>query len=701
MSGTPPKSTGAALVLGGGVAGIQCALDLAEGGYKVYLVEKAPALGGHMAQLDKTFPTNDCSMCTLAPKLVEAGRHLNIEIVTNSELTGLEGEPGRLRGQGPPPRALRGPRHLHELRRVRAGVPRHGRRPVQRGPGRAQGHLQALPAGHPQHVRDHEEGPQPLQARLCRAHERAGLRGPHRRRPLRRGVHRGQRPQPLPRRLRPRLHAQVRDRLHARRGRRTHLHRRPQALRQRLGRRRTCRCPRRPRSRSRRRSPIVGAGPTGLSAARDLALLGYQTTVFESKAEAGGMLRFGIPEYRLPKAALQQDIDRILALGVDLQLRQDRRQGLHRRRPPEGDGYKAVYLATGLQGGRRCPSPAPTPRASSPPSTCSRATLGEPIDMGKNVVVIGGGDVAFDAGRTALRLGAEKVTITCIEDDESVPASADEIEEGLDESIAFICSCMPSQHRRPAPTAAPSKVEFIACSLGDPDERGWRPPVPIADTRARARLRHGHLRHRPGHGRRTSSRAPPASRSRRARSSPTRPRWAPARRACSPAATPPPAPPGRPSRPSPPAAAPRAASTTTCAARTSSPFEDDVDGRGQARRRRARQDRVKARTADAAPRRARRARHLGRGQHGLLRGAGRRRGQALPRLRHLLRVHGVRARLRPRRPAARRARQGDGPRRGRRRAGHGLRPVRPRRQERVRLQAATPTCSRRSSTSAC
>ena len=99
MSGSPPKSTGAALVLGGGVAGIQCSLDLAEGGYKVYLVEKAPALGGHMAQLDKTFPTNDCSMCTLAPKLVEAGRHLNIDIITNSELTGLEGEPGNFKAK--------------------------------------------------------------------------------------------------------------------------------------------------------------------------------------------------------------------------------------------------------------------------------------------------------------------------------------------------------------------------------------------------------------------------------------------------------------------------------------------------------------------------------------------------------------------------------------------------------------------------
>src|SRR3974377_234516 len=91
-----PTTTGAVLVLGGGVAGIQCALDLAEGGYKVHLVEKAPALGGHMAQLDKTFPTNDCSMCTLSPKLVEVGRHLNVDIITTAELAGLEGEPGNM-----------------------------------------------------------------------------------------------------------------------------------------------------------------------------------------------------------------------------------------------------------------------------------------------------------------------------------------------------------------------------------------------------------------------------------------------------------------------------------------------------------------------------------------------------------------------------------------------------------------------------
>lgn len=88
------KKTGAVLVVGGGVAGIQTSLDLADSGFKVYLLDEAPSIGGVMAQLDKTFPTNDCSMCILAPKLVDAGRHPNIELVANAELKKLEGEAG-------------------------------------------------------------------------------------------------------------------------------------------------------------------------------------------------------------------------------------------------------------------------------------------------------------------------------------------------------------------------------------------------------------------------------------------------------------------------------------------------------------------------------------------------------------------------------------------------------------------------------
>ncbi len=88
---------GAVLVVGGGIGGMQASLDLAEAGFKVYLAERSTAIGGTMAQLDKTFPTNDCAMCIMSPKLVEVGRHLNIEILTNTEVESLEGDPGRFR----------------------------------------------------------------------------------------------------------------------------------------------------------------------------------------------------------------------------------------------------------------------------------------------------------------------------------------------------------------------------------------------------------------------------------------------------------------------------------------------------------------------------------------------------------------------------------------------------------------------------
>ena len=88
------QKVGAVLVVGGGVGGMQASLDLAEAGYKVYLVERSPSIGGVMAQLDKTFPTNDCAMCTLAPRMVDCGGHLNIEKLTYSEIESIEGAAG-------------------------------------------------------------------------------------------------------------------------------------------------------------------------------------------------------------------------------------------------------------------------------------------------------------------------------------------------------------------------------------------------------------------------------------------------------------------------------------------------------------------------------------------------------------------------------------------------------------------------------
>ena len=91
------KKTGAVLVLGGGIAGVQGSLDLANSGFKVYLVERSAAIGGMMARLDKTFPTGDCATCIVSPKLVECARNRNIEILTLSEVIDLHGEPGRFK----------------------------------------------------------------------------------------------------------------------------------------------------------------------------------------------------------------------------------------------------------------------------------------------------------------------------------------------------------------------------------------------------------------------------------------------------------------------------------------------------------------------------------------------------------------------------------------------------------------------------
>jgi NADH:ubiquinone oxidoreductase subunit E len=96
-SGGTKEPIGSVLVVGGGIGGMQSALDLAESGFKVYLLDSSPAIGGTMAALDKTFPTNDCAMCIMSPKLVECGRHRNIEIITLANIKSLEGEPGRFK----------------------------------------------------------------------------------------------------------------------------------------------------------------------------------------------------------------------------------------------------------------------------------------------------------------------------------------------------------------------------------------------------------------------------------------------------------------------------------------------------------------------------------------------------------------------------------------------------------------------------
>ena len=157
----------------------------------------------------------------------------------------------------------------------------------------------------------------------------------------------------------------------------------------------------------RRRVAVIGAGPAGLAAAHDLALLNYDVSVFEASAEPGGMMRFGIPEYRLPRTLLRAEIDRIVSLGVDLRLNSPLTPafGLGQLR---AQGFEAVFISVGVSRGRDLQAPGvELDGVVKAVDYLLNVNRGFRMDLGRKVVVIGGGFVAFDAARTAIRAGRE------------------------------------------------------------------------------------------------------------------------------------------------------------------------------------------------------------------------------------------------------------------------------------------------------
>ena len=155
------QTTGSVLVVGGGIAGIQASLDLADSGYRVVLAEQSSAIGGVMSQLDKTFPTNDCAMCIISPKLVEAGRHLNIDLLHHDRRAVGRRRRGQLHRDPAPTSPLHRYGTLHGMRRMQQGVPRRRVQRLRPGPGQPQGRFQALSPGHAQclYHREKRHGP--------------------------------------------------------------------------------------------------------------------------------------------------------------------------------------------------------------------------------------------------------------------------------------------------------------------------------------------------------------------------------------------------------------------------------------------------------------------------------------------------------------------------------------------------------------
>ena len=240
----------------------------------------------------------------------------------------------------------------------------------------------------------------------------------------------------------------------------------------------------------------MGSGPAGLTAAYYLRLQGHEVTVFEALPEAGGMLRYGIPEYRLPRAVLDSEIERS-------PMRESPSRPARRVESLDAlfeQGYDAVLVAVGAHKGQKLRIPGRGSRGR--PAGHRLPAGGEPgratVAVGKRVVVLGGGNVAFDCARVARRLGAEEVRMACLECRAEMPASADEIEQGEDEGITV--DAAHTSTRIVAEDGRVTGVEFLDVGGFCFDEDGRAADRDRRRLRARGGGRHGDLRHRPASG---------------------------------------------------------------------------------------------------------------------------------------------------------------------------------------------------------
>ena len=240
---------------------------------------------------------------------------------------------------------------------------------------------------------------------------------------------------------------------------------------------------------------VVGAGPSGLTCAGDLAKKGYAVTVFEALHAPGGVLVYGIPEFRLPKAIVKKEVDNLIAMGVDMKTNMVIGKTLTVDELFEM-GFEAVFIGSGAGLPNFMGIPGESYKGVySANEFLTRSNLMKayreapvtPIMKGGRVAVVGGGNVAMDAARTALRLGADHVYIVYRRSMEELPARREEVEHAMEEGIEFkllhnpveILGYENPQDRRDPKNGFVTGMKCIRMELGEPDERGRRRPVPV------------------------------------------------------------------------------------------------------------------------------------------------------------------------------------------------------------------------------
>jgi heterodisulfide reductase subunit A-like polyferredoxin len=474
-----------ALVVGSGIGGMESALKLGDMGYKVLVVEKDASVGGKMILLSKVFPTLDCASCISTPKMAATIHHPNIDVMTYAQVEGI-----RANGDGTyHAKITQKPKFIDEAactgcrqcemacnvavpdefnadmvsRRAayiafpqavpkKAVIDRAGVSPcTYECPAgiKAHGYVARVRSGEYEEAFGLVLETTPLVGSLGRACYA----------PCEEQCTRGELEGPLPIR---RLKRFIADQHYGQ------AELKPLEKPEQNG----------------KKVAVVGSGPAGLTAAWQLARKGYSVKIFESAPQAGGMLRLGIPAYRLPNDVIDDDIANVTAIGVEIatDTRVDDVAAL------KDDGFDAVLLATGTHKAVQLRVPGEDLGGiQSALAFLADVKLGNPVDLaGKKVLVVGGGNVAIDAARSARRLGAASVDQVSLECCEEMPAHDFEVEEARAEGITLhdgwgidhfegdssvqraeikVCTCVFGDDGRFAPEYDETQRDSIDCDV--------------------------------------------------------------------------------------------------------------------------------------------------------------------------------------------------------------------------------------------